>query len=738
MKSNYKFLSLLLAIFSAVSCSTNTTSSTFNSSNNTNSNISSVIPTPPDSSSTPTDRDTLEISASFLKNSFSQYDTFSKGDMKVISSKDGNEIEDFKITYKNTEKELKDGDVLLKSGNFKMVVSSGNLQGEFTLKIFASSSFEESLSVIQKEDEIFVDDNVADSFDVLDNYSYIDGKGNRKESSFVPNSIQYKYENNDLPTFNSSGVILLNIKATGLKGNTISTSKYINVLNKELNKLGGNSTESLTADTSTLNININNSRTLPSTYTKNFYSSDEVEVAYTAKQYGLNSYWNYHYMPSKGQIPLLVIPLVMPGYMNSVTSEMRDKIEKAFFGSKSDGINYESVRSYYYKSSFGQLDLYGEVTDYFDVEKNTGYTNTNKITTDQMDGIRQSAFDWALNTYNIDSKDLDSDKDGAVDGVWFIYIGPNSSPSSSMTTATPFWAYTSYIANPKADVDNPVMSVSSFAGYDFITQDVAITSGFNYDDNKGLDSHVLIHETGHMLGLNDYYNTYGDSTYSPLGGLDMMDGDFGDNNPYSKILLGWVTPSIYTGYGSLNQELNSCNSKNSMIILPLDNKVYSIKKGKIQFNPYDEYLIVDYYSSTNLYEQDYTGKGMKTLKGNGGRILHVDNRLSKRVVEDNKVVGYLLDNPDDILTDSTLKLSNTITNSYKQNDTDKYGAFDEIRFISADGKKVSKNTNYVSNLSSSSLFQKNQTFNLSSYKSQFVNESVDTSNASFTTVVKFN
>lgn len=270
MKSNYKFLSLLLAIFSAVSCSTNTTSSTFNSSNNTNSNVSSVIPTPPDSSSTPTDQDTLEISASFLKNSFSQYDTFSKGDMKVISSKDGNEIEDFKITYKNTGKELKDGDVLLKSGNFKMVVSSGNLQGEFTLKIFASSSFEESLSVIQKEDEIFVDDNVADSFDVLDNYSYIDGKGNRKEGSFVPNSIQYKYENNDLPTFNSSGVILLNIKATGLKENTISTSKYINVLNKELNKLGGNSTESLTADTSTLNININNSRTLPSTYTKNF------------------------------------------------------------------------------------------------------------------------------------------------------------------------------------------------------------------------------------------------------------------------------------------------------------------------------------------------------------------------------------------------------------------------------------------------------------------------------------
>lgn len=125
---------MLLVIFSAVSCSTNTTSSTFNSSNNTNSNISSVIPTPPDSSSTPTDQDTLEISASFLKNSFSQYDTFSKGDMKVISSKDGNEIEDYKITYKNTGKELKDGDILLKSGNFKMVVSSGNLQGEFTLR----------------------------------------------------------------------------------------------------------------------------------------------------------------------------------------------------------------------------------------------------------------------------------------------------------------------------------------------------------------------------------------------------------------------------------------------------------------------------------------------------------------------------------------------------------------------------------------------------------------------------
>ena len=62
------------------------------------------------------------------------------------------------------------------------------------------------------------------------------------------------------------------------------------------------------------------------------------------------------------------------------------------------------------------------------------------------------------------------------------------------------------------------------------------------------DPIVVIHETGHALGLPDYYDY--DDTVGPrggVGGLDMMDGNWGDHNCFSKFLLDWMTPTVVSG-----------------------------------------------------------------------------------------------------------------------------------------------------------------------------------------------
>jgi len=63
------------------------------------------------------------------------------------------------------------------------------------------------------------------------------------------------------------------------------------------------------------------------------------------------------------------------------------------------------------------------------------------------------------------------------------------------------------------------------------------------DPADGFKANTLIHETGHAMGLPDYYD------YKPgvgpdggVGDFDMMDSASYDHNCFSKMLLGWVEP----------------------------------------------------------------------------------------------------------------------------------------------------------------------------------------------------
>ena len=126
---------------------------------------------------------------------------------------------------------------------------------------------------------------------------------------------------------------------------------------------------------------------------------------------------------------------------------------------------------------------------------------------------------------------------------------------------------------------------------------------------------TVIHETGHLLGLDDYYDyTENKGPEGGIGGGDMMDYNVGDHNAFSKVLLGWINPYVLTG-SNVSITLNSFEKSGDCIIVP--------KNWNGSF--YSEYFIIDYYTPTGV---NAFVKGKSGLFGTYGiRIYHINAEL---------------------------------------------------------------------------------------------------------------
>ena len=69
--------------------------------------------------------------------------------------------------------------------------------------------------------------------------------------------------------------------------------------------------------------------------------------------------------------------------------------------------------------------------------------------------------------------------------------------------------------------------------------------------NAPIDAHTYIHEAGHVLGLEDYYNYDRTSNYGAAGGFNMQDYNVGEHDPYSRVALGWIDPIVPSGNTTL-------------------------------------------------------------------------------------------------------------------------------------------------------------------------------------------
>lgn len=359
----------------------------------------------------------------------------------------------------------------------------------------------------------------------------------------------------------------------------------------------------------------------------NVITPDQIELEFTYKD--LQEYEMYgnavSKMPSTGSPKILVLPIQIPGFelTTSEQAQTLEDINNVFFGEASDTY-WESLTSFYNKSSFEKLNIEGDVMQWYDATL-AGLSSSSDLGVNiSVMQLITSALNYHISTGNVNVDDYDTDGDGFIDGLWVIYSAPDYQMISSLNEDV-YWAYTGWWYGNGTSHYSVYAWASLYQIYHNVSSNNYANKTFS---SWELDAHTLIHETGHVLGLNDYYDYYGQSC--PAGCVDMMDLNVIDHNMYSKMVLGWVKPYIVIGDCSI--ELASNQYENSLVLV-LDNVKSALTDngdGTYTFNPFSEYMMVEYYVPEGLNEHDsntmYTN-GVRGMTGEGFRVYHIDNRL---------------------------------------------------------------------------------------------------------------
>ena len=182
----------------------------------------------------------------------------------------------------------------------------------------------------------------------------------------------------------------------------------------------------------------------------------------------------------------------------------------------------------------------------------------------------------------IDYRNYDSDGDGYIDAVYLNFAGPSGE-----------WGGTWW---PHVDVR---MNSGQFDGVQYRAYSFIHNHGDEIYEEKQ-DLLVLIHETGHLLGIPDYYSYTGESS-NMLGSFDIMTSvEKGDHNGFTKWTYGWLNEEdiVYIDRESkettvhlTNLDADDKNGKMIAVIAPENARENGI---------YSQYFLVEYDAGTNL------------------------------------------------------------------------------------------------------------------------------------------
>lgn len=410
---------------------------------------------------------------------------------------------------------------------------------------------------------------------------------------------------------------------TSKNGEFIPKSEYLQVASKAI--LGDYDEEGVTETYEYLRIKVQNNH-IQKIYAESNYVDSEGTIHYsfvlTFSDWGnvtitlpiLTEVTKYDEMPisipSTGTVKGLVVPINFLD--DSFTAQELTDLTIAFNGSATE-TGWESVKTYYQESSYQKLNLSFTILPAFQTGKNISYYEAMYEEDYPEDEIMAAVL--AYYDGSIDFSEYDSDDDGEIDAIYLIYAAPVDYEDDSL-----WWAWVTYFYEEEPTTyDGVSVNYYMWAGADFMydVMDDNETE-WSYDDvYVTVNSTTYVHETGHLLGLDDYYDYDLDNgPAGGLGGADMMDMAVGDHNAATKYLLGWIDPTIITD--STTIQLESFGTTVSAYIIYKD-----------EVSPFSEYIIIEFFTPDGL--NDITKGYCGLFSTYGVLIYHVDARMDSSI-----------------------------------------------------------------------------------------------------------
>lgn len=300
-------------------------------------------------------------------------------------------------------------------------------------------------------------------------------------------------------------------------------------------------------------------------------------------------------MAAEGEACILLLQVDFPD-VGFAPGDTKEALADIAFEGQDGTYPYESLAAYYERASYGKLHISGEVWEYSAKNERSYY---------ELNGI-QSLFEETLAALDetLDYSKFDGNHDGYIDGIYLHFAGMDTGWAS-------IWWSMAYGGGIDTTYDG--MKVGHYVT-------------LHNPSNTETGARTLIHETGHVLGLPDYYSTQENTFENGICTYDMMYNNSGDFNGFSKWLLGWIEEDEVLRITQENWEekgmvslaavsgLNSADGYKVAVISPENQGIFS------------EYFLIEYDTSVgNQSNMVFRGETLP----DGFRIFHVNAVLDE-------------------------------------------------------------------------------------------------------------